>query len=172
MSDEIPVVRCWNCGLNQFSRNTYGRCREPLEKPVAEPFEPLPVIERKSWKSVGFHESISMRIGRRFKSARLAKGLSQNQLADKLGCPRTYLSKIENGNLAPRLEQLERLSRAVGITVADLVDSKRELNTRLILSDPFTRELLETGRGISPMLWKKTADTAERLSNGKRLAIS
>ena len=124
-----------------------------------------------SWKAVNYHEAMAAQIGQRLKSARLAKGLSQRQLAKILDRPRTYLSKIENGTLQPNPRQLLILSAALGIIIADLIDSNSELETRLIFADPFMRELLEAGKGMPAIFWKKTADVAGGMSNGKHLAI-
>ena len=47
-------------------------------------------------------------------------GLTQAQLADQAGIQRTYLSKLENGNLSEQTERLIAILEAVGarITVA------------------------------------------------------
>ena len=55
------------------------------------------------------------------RSLRLRNGLSQRQLAGRMGVPRTYVSKIENEKATPTLSSLERLARALEVTVPDLL---------------------------------------------------
>jgi len=44
---------------------------------------------------------------------RHVRNLSQRQLAARMGVPRTYISKIENGKAMPTLSSLDRLARAL-----------------------------------------------------------
>jgi len=55
------------------------------------------------------------------RSLRLRSGLSQRQLAGRMSVPRTYVSKIENEKATPTLSSLERLARALEVTVPDLL---------------------------------------------------
>jgi transcriptional regulator with XRE-family HTH domain len=55
------------------------------------------------------------------RSLRLRNGLSQRQLAGRMSVPRTYVSKIENEKATPTLSSLERLARALEVTVPDLL---------------------------------------------------
>jgi transcriptional regulator with XRE-family HTH domain len=58
----------------------------------------------------------------RVKEIRLARGMSQNELAKRMGCPRTYISKIERKKSTPVLEQVYRLAAALRVTVAHLLN--------------------------------------------------
>lgn len=162
-SQPLPAVRCWNCNLNQFPGDTCRRCRQPLEKPEPPKLE-LVVRKSTSWKSSGFHEEMSKRIGRRFRCARKAKGLSQREVGNILGVQRTYVTKIESGRVQPTVKQLERLAKSVGTTVAYLVSTKQELDLFRIMANPFLMELIEAGNGLSSFYWKKVADKAEELA--------
>ena len=55
------------------------------------------------------------------RSLRLRNGLSQRQLAARMSVPRTYVSKIENEKATPTLSSLERLARALEVTVPELL---------------------------------------------------
>jgi transcriptional regulator with XRE-family HTH domain len=55
------------------------------------------------------------------RSLRLRSGLSQRQLAGRMSVPRTYVSKIENEKATPTLSSLERLARALEVTVPELL---------------------------------------------------
>ncbi len=60
------------------------------------------------------------RIGRRIKELRIARQMTQQDLAgDRI--TRSMLSQIENGLASPSLKTLESLSRALGISQAELL---------------------------------------------------
>jgi transcriptional regulator with XRE-family HTH domain len=50
-----------------------------------------------------------MDIGKRLRELREADGLSQNDIEDRTGLLRTYISHVENGHSTPTLEVLEDL---------------------------------------------------------------
>jgi len=79
------------------------------------------------------------------RSLRLRSGLSQRQLATRMSVPRTYVSKIENEKATPTLSSLERLARALEVTVPDLLsggERNRQEEIRELIQDPFVAELL------------------------------
>jgi transcriptional regulator with XRE-family HTH domain len=76
---------------------------------------------------------------------RLRSGLSQRQLATRMAVPRTYVSKIENEKATPTLSSLERLARALEVSVPDLLsggERNRQEEVRELMQDPFVAELL------------------------------
>ena len=79
------------------------------------------------------------------RSLRLRNGLSQRQLAGRMSVPRTYVSKIENEKATPTLSSLERLARALEVTVPDLLsggERSRQEEIRELIQDAFVGELL------------------------------
>ena len=79
------------------------------------------------------------------RSLRLRNGLSQRQLAGRMAVPRTYVSKIENEKATPTLSSLERLARALEVTVPDLLsggERNRQEEIRELMQDQFIAELL------------------------------
>ena len=56
-----------------------------------------------------------MRIGRRLKSLRTKKKLSQGDLEKSTGLLRCYISRVENGCTVPGIEVLEKLARALDV---------------------------------------------------------
>lgn len=60
-------------------------------------------------------------LSRRVMTARKAVGLSQEELAEKAGIDRTYVSQIERGISNPSLVVLVKLSQALGVEVVDLI---------------------------------------------------
>jgi transcriptional regulator with XRE-family HTH domain len=76
---------------------------------------------------------------------RLRNGLSQRQLATRMSVPRTYVSKIENEKATPTLSSLERLARALEVSVPELLsggERTRQEEVRELMQDPFVAELL------------------------------
>jgi transcriptional regulator with XRE-family HTH domain len=61
--------------------------------------------------------------GRRLREIRIARGLSQEDLAHLAGLHRTHISLIERNRRSVRLETLERLARALNIHPASLIPS-------------------------------------------------
>lgn len=55
------------------------------------------------------------------RNARLAKGLSQEELAAKAGLHRNYVGSVERNEKNISLDAIERLARALGIDVIDLL---------------------------------------------------
>ncbi len=79
------------------------------------------------------------------RSMRLRNGLSQRQLAARMSVPRTYVSKIENEKATPTLSSLERLAKALEVTVPDLLsggERNRQEEIRELMQDPFVAELM------------------------------
>lgn len=57
----------------------------------------------------------------RLKELRLARGLSQEELADKAGCHRTYVGMLERRSGNPSLRILTELAAALDIPVTGLL---------------------------------------------------
>lgn len=58
----------------------------------------------------------------RVKRWRTKRQLTQQALADKVGIHRVYLAQLETGTKTPSLRTLQRLAKALGVKVADLLD--------------------------------------------------
>lgn len=64
----------------------------------------------------------------RLKSARVAKDLSQQQLAELVGVSRQTISAIEKGDYNPTINLCVKICRVLGKTLDDLFWSEEELN--------------------------------------------
>ena len=155
--DSREVVRCDRCHLVQFrtTNNLCRRCHTSLdaeEPPVAAaPETPVPANGNGNGNGHS-HLQIAFAI----RSLRQRNGLSQRQLALRMSVPRTYVSKIENEKATPTLSSLERLARALEVSVPDLLDGgdrSRELEIRELLSDDFIAELLPFVAKLNGMQW-------------------
>ena len=62
------------------------------------------------------------RFGERVREVRLAKGLSQEELAANCELDRTYISGIERGVRNPSLRNIIRLSEALAVSQRELFE--------------------------------------------------
>lgn len=71
-------------------------------------------------------------VGKRVRDARVAKGLTQEQLAELAGVSPTYISVVERGIKSPQLDTFVPLCNALGVSadalLVDVVDAAA-LNT-------------------------------------------
>jgi len=61
-------------------------------------------------------------LGARIKELRKAKGLSQEELSEKVGIDSKHLSRIEVGKSYPSLDTLERIANALNVEIKDLFE--------------------------------------------------
>lgn len=64
---------------------------------------------------------ISVKFGKKVKEIRIAKNMSQGDLAKILGVHPTYISGIERGVRNMALKNIEKLARALGVKIDELV---------------------------------------------------
>lgn len=150
--DSREVVRCDDCHLVQFktTNNLCRRCRASLDEdepePILTPLMPMVEAEESNRSEV--------QVAKAIRSLRQRSGLSQRQLALRMGVPRTYVSKIENEKATPTLSSLARLAQALEVTVPDLLSEcgpSREEEISELLTDPFVAELVEFTSKLNAM---------------------
>jgi transcriptional regulator with XRE-family HTH domain len=61
-------------------------------------------------------------IGMKLKRIRTAKGLSQYALAQEADVSREYIRKLEAGESDPTVGMLQRLAKALGVPVTELLE--------------------------------------------------
>jgi len=61
-----------------------------------------------------------LRFGRAIQSRRYELGFSQEEVAERAGLHRTYISDIERGSRNPSLESIEKLAIALDISMTEL----------------------------------------------------
>jgi transcriptional regulator with XRE-family HTH domain len=66
---------------------------------------------------------IRKKFGKRLRTLREERGWSQEEFADRAGLHRTYVSAVERGVRNPTLSVLERLAKALGVSMAELVQT-------------------------------------------------
>jgi len=65
-------------------------------------------------------------LGRRIRSLRRARDLSQEQLAEKAGISDKYLGELERGQKNVSVSVVERISAALDVEISDLLDFGHE----------------------------------------------
>jgi DNA-binding XRE family transcriptional regulator len=117
------VVRC-ECGLIQF-KSRLGlcvklACRKPYLEPgpqKPQPVEPAPV--RRVVDNPAY--PIGATLPAMMVWLRTSEGLSQREMALKMGVPRTYISKIERRHIMPILGNFQRMCFALDISMENFL---------------------------------------------------
>lgn len=140
------VIRCQHCKLNQFAQvnRLCRRCQGQLADPPPPPM--------RQYKSRAMPAAATL--AARVRNRRIACNLSQTQLAKRVGCPRTYISKIETTVCSPYLAQLRRLAVGLGCDMADILPIAPE-PTWGELHDPGMVEFMHEMFEQAPQLDKK-----------------
>lgn len=70
---------------------------------------------------------LRQRLGRAVRRLRRAAGYSQESFADHVGVHRTYMGSVERGEVNISLDNIERISEALGLTADRLLaEAERE----------------------------------------------
>jgi transcriptional regulator with XRE-family HTH domain len=99
----------------------------------------------------GFGET-AMNLGKSIKLCRTNRGLSQQELAGKIGLSVSYISLIEKGKRDPAMSRVEEIAGALGVPVSLLT---------FLAADPGDL------RGVPEDLRDRLAGVAFRLLNAK-----
>lgn len=73
-------------------------------------------------------DPLALAVGRRVRKLRLARDWRFDAFVEETGLGRGYISELERGLVVPSLHALQRVAKALDLTVADVVlgDSLRE----------------------------------------------
>lgn len=71
-------------------------------------------------------KEILIKFGKKIREERLKKGLSQEELASKAGVHRTYIGMIERAEKNITLENIEKFSKALDISIKDLFENNEK----------------------------------------------
>jgi transcriptional regulator with XRE-family HTH domain len=125
------------------------RCRKPPERlepefpPIfAPPPEPPPPVP-----------GVTVQLACAARALRRGHRWTQLQLAERIGVPRSYVSKLESGKTNPTFSSLERLGRALGVSVAQLL-SEQTAALGELLTDHFIAELIPYLSQLTPLQWE------------------
>jgi transcriptional regulator with XRE-family HTH domain len=157
------VIRCKTCGLVQYRTRT-GNCRrcvralpQRLEFMIPPPEAPEETVAELTPERFANQETVE-NIGQRIRQLRESRSMTQSQLQSRSKVSRSYLSRIESGQMTPSLGTLEKISEAlsVGLNRFFIPESDGEA----LLEDPFIQ-------GLRPFLhqldWEQWQSILKRL---------
>ena len=75
-------------------------------------------------------DQILERIGQQFAARRQALGLSQRELADKLGITQANIARIEHGKQNLTVRTMAKMTAALGMRMADLFEAKAKRESK------------------------------------------
>jgi transcriptional regulator with XRE-family HTH domain len=141
-SPDREVLRCDHCKLVQFRTSTEAcrRCRKSLLPEQPKPQAVIALVPEPAPKSGPGDIQVASAV----RDLRHVRNLSQRQLAGRMGVPRTYISKIENGKAMPTLSSLDRLARALQVDISALLrdaPTRHRDETAVLTTDPFLAEI-------------------------------
>src|ERR1700691_855770 len=151
------VIRCKICGLVQYRTRT-GNCRRCVRAlpqrlefmiPTAAPSEEANA-ETASEKFAN-RETVE-NIGQRIRQLRESRSMTQSQLQSRSKVSRSYLSRIESGQMTPSLGTLEKISEALGVGLNRFFVP--ETNGETVLEDPFIQGLRPYLRQLDWTQWQ------------------
>jgi len=114
------VIRCKTCGLVQYRTRT-GNCRrcvralpQRLEFLIPPPAPPEETAAETTSEKFVNQETVE-NIGQRIRQLRESRNMTQSQLQSRSKVSRSYLSRIESGQMTPSLGTLEKISEALNV---------------------------------------------------------
>ena len=129
------VVRCVQCLLVQFrtANDLCRKCDQPLPPPPRLDLLAATNLHSGTTSSHPGSELTQSRtkavreltIGRKLRELREQHNLTQQDMADKAGVPRTYISRIENARLLPGPVMLRRIAEALQVEILDLLPATK-----------------------------------------------
>ncbi len=151
------VIRCKTCGLVQYRTRT-GNCRrcvralpQRLEFLIPPPAPPEEAAAEPTTEKFVNQETVE-NIGQRIRQLRESRSMTQSQLQSRSKVSRSYLSRIESGQMTPSLGTLEKISEAlnVGLNRFFIPESDGEA----LLEDPFIQGLRPFLRQLDWEQWQ------------------
>jgi len=158
MELDREVIRCQVCGLVQYRTRT-GNCRRCLRLlppkvtfviPTPSP-QDLPGDDRQLFENWPNRETVE-NIGQRIRQLRESRGMTQSQLQARSRVSRSYLSRIESGQMTPSLGTLEKIAEALGVGLNRFFVP--ESNGETVLEDPFIQGLRPYLRQLDWAQWQ------------------
>jgi transcriptional regulator with XRE-family HTH domain len=163
------VVRCGVCGLVQYLTRS-GNCRRCLRllppkvdlmMPPPPPME-LPGDDRQLFESWPNRETVE-NIGQRIRQLRESRGMTQSQLQARSRVSRSYLSRIESGQMTPSLGTLEKISEALGVGLNRFFVPQS--NGEALMEDPFIQGLRPFLRQLNWEQWQSILKRLQAISD-------
>ena len=162
------VIRCKVCGLVQYRTRT-GNCRRCLrlmppkvEFMIPPPAPPEVEAEEQGTEKWPNRETVE-NIGQRIRQLRESRAMTQSQLQARSRVSRSYLSRIESGQMTPSLGTLEKISEALGVGLNRFFIP--ESNGEALLEDPFIQGLRPFLRQLDWEQWQSILKRLQAISD-------
>jgi transcriptional regulator with XRE-family HTH domain len=162
------VIRCKTCGLVQYRTRT-GNCRrcvralpQRLEFMIPPPAPAEEAAAEPASEQLVNQQTVE-NIGQRIRQLRESRSMTQSQLQSRSKVSRSYLSRIESGQMTPSLGTLEKISEAlnVGLNRFFIPESDGEA----LLEDPFIQGLRPFLRQLDWEQWQSILKRLEAISD-------
>jgi transcriptional regulator with XRE-family HTH domain len=162
------VIRCKTCGLVQYRTRT-GNCRrcvralpQRLEFLIPPPAPAEEIGAETTPEKFANRETVE-NIGQRIRQLRESRAMTQSQLQSRSKVSRSYLSRIESGQMTPSLGTLEKISEAlnVGLNRFFIPESDGEA----LLEDPFIQGMRPFLRQLDWEQWQSILKRLQAISD-------
>jgi transcriptional regulator with XRE-family HTH domain len=162
------VIRCKTCGLVQYRTRTGNcrRCVRALPQRLEFMIPPAPPAEEAAAEPTTekfANQQTVENIGQRIRQLRESRSMTQSQLQSRSKVSRSYLSRIESGQMTPSLGTLEKISEAlnVGLNRFFIPESDGEA----LLEDPFIQGLRPFLRQLDWEQWQSILKRLQAISD-------
>src|SRR6266581_1610966 len=162
------VIRCKTCGLVQYRTRT-GNCRRCVRvlpqrlEFLIPPLAPEEEAGAEPQQEKQANQETVENIGQRIRQLRESRSMTQSQLQSRSKVSRSYLSRIESGQMTPSLGTLEKISEAlnVGLNRFFIPESDGEA----LLEDPFIQGLRPFLRQLDWEQWQSILKRLQAISD-------
>lgn len=110
-------------------------------------------------------------IGEKITSLRRVLGITQKELAEKIGLTASTITKYEKGTLEPNIDTLNKISEALNVSISDIIDNDKFKNVILDLNY-FSKFMNSIGFNIYGRETDKTSEIWIKNSKNERIAIN
>ena len=162
------VIRCKTCGLVQYRTRTGNcrRCVRALPQRLEFLIPPAAPVEEAAAEVASdrfINQETVENIGQRIRQLRESRAMTQSQLQSRSKVSRSYLSRIESGQMTPSLGTLEKISEAlnVGLNRFFIPESDGEA----LLEDPFIQGLRPFLRQLDWEQWQSILKRLQAISD-------
>lgn len=93
---------------------------------------------------------IKEELGQEIRRLRTSQGYSQEDFARVSGIDRTYISDVEQGKRNISLENIEKISKALNVTLPELFSFSRPIQKTIILTVNGEQFILESNKELTP----------------------
>ena len=90
-----------------------------------------------------------MTLSSRIKDLRLVAGLTQEQLAEKIGVKKQNISRYESGRVEPNIRTAKKLADALGVSLEDMAAGVSSFSSPAPVLSPDEAQLVEDYRSLN-----------------------